>query len=474
MTSTHFPALVLFDLDGTLLDSAPDFVATVNALRTGNGQPAMAAEDLRPHVSKGARAMLAAAFPQLDTAARDAMVPEFLEVYERELARHGAPFAGIEALLDAIEASGSRWGIVTNKPEYLAQKLLPLLGWDQRCAVLVGGDTLPVRKPDPLPLQHAAQVCAVAVADCAYVGDDERDIVAARAAGMHSVVALWGYRLDEDDPKAWQGDRMIESPTDLLDPAAWPMPAMGGISADIAMADPQALTSFLDKWTARWPEWGIAEVFVPTTQRGTAVAWFTLRQELTDAAWGTSDPRPGEAKLAWWVEELQGWAQGRRRHPLGTVLQGLPVPWTLLATCLPALLASRERANDIDQAIAALEPFAEGVAGIAVTLFGGNTPAPAASVVIGLLAEQLLLQGDAVVPLQMRARLGDGLAEHAAARAWAGELLRRWPAPHDGSIPGRIHAALLRERLRRFAGGGNALAPSRWRVLWTAWRAARG
>ena len=224
MTSTHFPALVLFDLDGTLLDSAPDFVATVNALRTGIGQPAMAAEALRPHVSKGARAMLAAAFPHLDAPARDALVPEFLDVYQRELARHGAPFDGIEALLQAIEASGGRWGIVTNKPEYLARQLLPLLGWDQRCAVLVGGDTLPVRKPDPLPLQHAAQACGIAVADCAYVGDDERDIVAARAAGMPSVVALWGYRLDEDDPMAWLGDVMVESPRELLDPAAWPAP----------------------------------------------------------------------------------------------------------------------------------------------------------------------------------------------------------------------------------------------------------
>ncbi len=224
MTSPHFPALVLFDLDGTLLDSAPDFVATVNALRTGNGQAAMAAEALRPHVSKGARAMLAAAFPHLDATARDALVPEFLDVYQRELARHGAPFAGIEALLQTIEASGSRWGIVTNKPEYLARQLLPLLDWDQRCAVLVGGDTLPVRKPDPLPLQHAAQVCGFAVADCAYVGDDERDIVAARAAGMPSVVALWGYRLDEDDPMAWLGDVMVESPRELLDPAAWPAP----------------------------------------------------------------------------------------------------------------------------------------------------------------------------------------------------------------------------------------------------------
>ena len=473
MTSTDFPALVLFDLDGTLLDSAPDFVATVNALRAGNGQPAMAAESLRPHVSKGARAMLAAAFPHLDATERDALVPEFLDVYQRELARHGAPFAGIETLLEAIEASGSRWGIVTNKPEYLAQQLLPLLGWHQRCAVLVGGDTLPVRKPDPLPLQHAAQTCGVAVADCAYVGDDERDIVAARAAGMRSVVALWGYRLDEDDPKTWQGDLMIESPTDLLDPAAWTGPAMTLAPTEVAARDPQALAGFLEKWASRWPEWHVAEVFVPATQREPALAWFALRQELTDAAWGTSDPRPGEAKLAWWVEELQGWSQGRRRHPLGLTLQRLPVPWKSLAACLPALLASRESPADFDDAIGALEPFAEGIAGIAVTLFGGKTPAPAGSVVIGLLAEQLLQQGDTAVPLLTRARLGDAIPEHVAARAWAGELLQRWPPPHDGSVPGRIHAALLRERLRRFAAG-QSLGSSRWRVLWTAWRAARG
>jgi phosphoglycolate phosphatase len=473
MTSTHFPALVLFDLDGTLLDSAPDFVATVNALRTGNGQPAMAAESLRPHVSKGARAMLAVAFPHLDATSRDTLVPEFLDVYQRELARHGAPFAGIETLLEAIETSGSRWGIVTNKPEYLARQLLPLLGWHQRCAVLVGGDTLPVRKPDPLPLQHAAQACGVAVADCAYVGDDERDIVAARAAGMRSVVALWGYRLDDDDPKTWQGDLMIEAPTDLLDPAAWTGPAMAVAPTEGAAGDPQALAGFLEKWTTRWPEWHVAEVFVPAAQREPAIAWFALRQELTDAAWGTSDPRPGEAKLAWWAEELHGWSQGRRRHPLGITLQRLPVPWSLLAACLPALLASRESPADFDDAMGALEPFAEGIAGIAVTLFGGKTPAPAKSVVIGLLAEQLLQQGDAAVPLLTRARLGDAIPEHVAARAWAGELLQRWAPPHDGSVPGRIHAALLRERLHRFAAG-KSLVSSRWRVLWTAWRAARG
>lgn len=219
-----FPALVLFDLDGTLLDSAPDFVATINRLREERGETEIPLATLRPHVSKGARAMLAVAFPALDEATREAMLPVFLQVYQRELARHGQPFDGVEPLLGAIERAGSRWGIVTNKPEYLARQLLPLLGWDARCAVLVGGDTLPVRKPDPEPLLHAARMLDLDAGQCAYVGDDERDIVAARAARMPSVVALWGYRLDEDNPVAWQGDVMIDVPQQLLDPACWPGP----------------------------------------------------------------------------------------------------------------------------------------------------------------------------------------------------------------------------------------------------------
>ncbi len=221
MSALRFPALVLFDLDGTLLDSAPDMVATVNRMRATRGRPPMPLEALRPHVSKGSRAMSAAAFPELGGEVPGEMIREFLDVYEQELGRHGAPFAGVAELLAAIEAAGSRWGIVTNKPEYLARQVLPKLGWDSRSAVLVGGDSLPERKPHPLPLLHAAQAVGVDIADCAYVGDDERDIVAARAAGMHSVVALWGYRLPGDDPLAWGADAQAATARDLLDAAAW-------------------------------------------------------------------------------------------------------------------------------------------------------------------------------------------------------------------------------------------------------------
>jgi phosphoglycolate phosphatase len=221
MSTARFPALVLFDLDGTLLDSAPDMVATVNRMRAARGQPPMPLADLRPHVSRGSRAMSAAAFPELGGEVPAGMIREFLDVYEQELGRHSLPFAGVAELLDAIEAAGSRWGIVTNKPEYLARQVLPKLGWDARSAILVGGDSLPERKPHPLPLLHAANVLGVGIEACVYVGDDARDIEAARAAGMRSIVALWGYRLPGDNPAAWGADAIVESVFDLLDSVPW-------------------------------------------------------------------------------------------------------------------------------------------------------------------------------------------------------------------------------------------------------------
>ena len=221
MTKT-FPKAVLFDLDGTLLDSAPDMLATANAMRASRDIAAMTLDQLRPHVSKGSRAMIGAAFPELDEAARLELVPEFLEIYDRELGRHAVVFPGVAAMLDALDHGGVRWGIVTNKPEGLAISAVEASGWTQRSGVLVGGDTLAERKPHPLPLLHAAAAIGMTPADCVYVGDDERDIEAARAAGMRSIIALWGYRLPGDDPAEWGGDVMLEQASDLLDPTRWP------------------------------------------------------------------------------------------------------------------------------------------------------------------------------------------------------------------------------------------------------------
>ena len=221
MSNIAFPKLVLFDLDGTLLDSAPDMAATVNRMRAARGQAPMPLAELRPHVSKGSRAMSAAAFPELGGEVPAEMIREFLDTYEAELGKHSVLFDGVAELLDAIEAAGSRWGIVTNKPEYLARQVVPQLGWESRCAILIGGDSLPQRKPHPLPLLHAAAQLGVALDDCVYVGDDQRDIDAARAAGMKSVVALWGYRPEGDDPLAWGGDVLVDTARGMLDPALW-------------------------------------------------------------------------------------------------------------------------------------------------------------------------------------------------------------------------------------------------------------
>ncbi len=248
------------------------------------------------------------------------------------------------------------------------------------------------------------------------------------------------------------------------------------------MSDQQALAGFLDKWRARWREWSVVEVFVPVAQHEVTVAWFALLQELIDAAWAGSDPAPGEAKLGWWAEELQGWSQGRRRHPLGIALQRWPAPWAQLAATLPALLASRDPATDAGQAFAALQPIAASVDDVADALFtmaGHVRPGSMQldslqpdNFVHGLLAQHLMLRGDAAVPLRTRARIGAG---HAIARAWAATLLQRWPARSSAARPQRMFVALLRERVRRFVAGGDLGQPlPRMTTLWAAWRAARG
>ena len=212
--------LVLFDLDGTLVDSAVDLWAAMNVILGRQGRAAMALSALRPAVSKGGRAMLAAAFPDLDVQAREQHLQPFLDVYAAAVATHSTPFDGIADVLDAIEASGARWGVVSNKPHWLVVPVVESMGWTARSAALYGGDSLPRKKPDPDQLLAAAADNGVAPERCLYVGDDERDIEAARSAGMKSVAALWGYRPDGDDPAAWLADLYCETPGDLLAPGA--------------------------------------------------------------------------------------------------------------------------------------------------------------------------------------------------------------------------------------------------------------
>ncbi|MFY2764568.1 phosphoglycolate phosphatase [Arenimonas sp. MALMAid1274] len=208
--------VVLFDLDGTLVDSAPDLCNAVNRVLSDLGRPPVPLARLRQVVSKGGRAMLAVALPELDADQREPLLAPFLAYYGQALANDSAVFDGVAELLAAIEGRGLRWGIVTNKPEGLARGVVEGFGWTTRCAVLVGGDTLPRRKPDPDPLLLACERLGVAPADALYVGDDLRDIQAARAAGMPSVAALWGYREPGDDPSVWGADHAFNHPRDLL------------------------------------------------------------------------------------------------------------------------------------------------------------------------------------------------------------------------------------------------------------------
>ena len=208
--------VVLFDLDGTLVDSAVDLLNALNQIVRTQGKPVLELAAIRPVVSKGARAMLAVAFPERDDVSREQLLQPFLDRYADAVADHSTPFDGIKEVLFAIEAAGSRWGIVTNKPLYLARGVVESMGWAQRSAVLIGGDSLPNKKPEPDQLLHAAKMLGVSAFDCLYVGDDERDIVAARRAGMASVAALWGYRQAHEDPRDWRPDRCAGMPRDLL------------------------------------------------------------------------------------------------------------------------------------------------------------------------------------------------------------------------------------------------------------------
>jgi len=210
--------LVLFDLDGTLVDSAIDLLNALNRILAREGKSGLPLATIRPVVSKGGRAMLRVAFPERDDAAREELLPPFLAAYAEAVAEHSTAFDGVEEVLHAIEANGSRWGIVTNKPFYLAVGVVATMGWNERCAILLGADSLPKKKPDPDQLLHACERLGVTPQECVYVGDDERDIVAARNAGMKSVAALWGYREAHEDPADWHPDVSADIPRDLLRP----------------------------------------------------------------------------------------------------------------------------------------------------------------------------------------------------------------------------------------------------------------
>lgn len=207
---------VLFDLDGTLADTAPDMARTVNAMRAARSLPPVPLAAVRPFVSRGARGMIGAAFgvtPEHGEFA--AMREEFLALYAENLCVDTRLFPEMDELLDLLDDRGLAWGVVTNKFEHLARSVIDGLGIGARSAVLVGGDTCERAKPFPDPLLHAASVLSLAPSAVLYVGDDERDVQAARAAGMPVLAAGYGYLGDGPAPSRWGADAVVDSPAGI-------------------------------------------------------------------------------------------------------------------------------------------------------------------------------------------------------------------------------------------------------------------
>ena len=208
---------VLFDLDGTLLDTAHDMTNALNALRAEENLAPLPYEKVRCQVSHGANALVKLSFGELSPAAHEVMRQRLLDIYRRQLARHTVLFEGGDEMLRDLERRGLHWGIVTNKPGWLTDPLLIEVGLHTRARAVVSGDTLPHRKPHPLPLLHAAETMGIKPGECVYVGDAERDMQAAQAAGMFALVAGFGYLGEEDRADQWFSHGWLDTPLDLLD-----------------------------------------------------------------------------------------------------------------------------------------------------------------------------------------------------------------------------------------------------------------
>ncbi len=208
------PRAVLFDLDGTLADTAPDLAAAVNKMRTDRGLAPSPFEQLRPVASAGARGLIGVAFG-LSPEDKDyeALRTEFLGNYAARIAEHTTLFHGVSELLRVMDSREVRWGIVTNKPARYTDALLPLIGLGHT-ACAISGDTTPHAKPHPEPLFEACRRLQLLPQECWYVGDDLRDIQAGKAAGMPTIAAAWGY-CGHSEPLSWDADCIASEPTEI-------------------------------------------------------------------------------------------------------------------------------------------------------------------------------------------------------------------------------------------------------------------
>lgn len=210
--------LVLFDLDGTLLDTAPDLGLALNIQRERHGLPALPQGKIRPYASHGSKGLLSVGFNLTPEHVNfDDMREEYLIIYDEVMTQSPTLFEGMKELLQAIEERGLRWGIVTNKPRRFTVPILKKIGLDGRAACVVCGDDAARAKPFPDTLLKACELTGTRIDECLYVGDAERDIQAGRAAGMRTVISLYGYIDEADKPHEWEADHAIQQPFELLE-----------------------------------------------------------------------------------------------------------------------------------------------------------------------------------------------------------------------------------------------------------------
>ncbi len=208
---------VFFDLDGTLVDTAPDLIHALNLLLAEIGRTAAPPEDIRPHVSAGVKSILTAGLKPGPDEDVEIYRARYLQIYEDNLSVYSGLFEGMEKVLSFLENKSMPWGIVTNKPSYLTDQLLQQIKLSHRCCTAISADTTPFRKPHPAPLLEACKRCRLEPQACVYIGDDQRDIHAGNAAGMLSLAAAWGYYLPTDNIEDWPARAVLQKPEDLID-----------------------------------------------------------------------------------------------------------------------------------------------------------------------------------------------------------------------------------------------------------------
>lgn len=207
---------ILFDLDGTLVDTAPDMVSVLEAMQISHGRPPVPHSLARSNVSNGALGLIRLAFPSSTVAEEKRLQHEYLDRYQQSVCEKSVVFPGLDRLLDRLDAAQLPWGVVTNKPQKLTEPLLAGLGLDARMACIISGDTIAERKPHPAPLLLATKKTRVAPDKTIYVGDAARDIEAGRAAGMTTVAAAYGYITPDDNAKNWQADLIAADAQELV------------------------------------------------------------------------------------------------------------------------------------------------------------------------------------------------------------------------------------------------------------------